>query len=75
MDILIKHSGTRVVSPTGTKNIYRACALPGVDLKQSSGLLAIVIDKEENFNFSLYAFVHTGIHRLQIFKEVSSKVV
>lgn len=45
-------------------------------VKQSSGKsLPKVIDNEESFNFRPYTFFPTGIHRVQIFEEVSLKVV
>lgn len=37
--------------------------------------LATVIDNEENFNFSMYVFVPTVIHKVQIFEKGSSEVV
>lgn len=59
-------SGTGVVSLTRTKNIYRARTLWWTRVKKSIGkLMVMVIDKEESFNLGLYAFVPTGIHRLQ----------
>lgn len=64
-----------VVSPTRAKSVYRARSLRWASMKQSSGKsLAKVIDKEE-FNFRPYMFVPTGIHRVQIFKEVSLDLV
>lgn len=64
-----------MVGPTGAKNVYKARTLKRTSIKQSSGKsLMKVIDKEENFNFGPYTFVHIRIHSVKIFEEVSSEV-
>lgn len=36
--------------------------------------MAKVMDKEENFNFKPYVFTPPGIHKVQMFEEVNSKI-
>lgn len=40
----------------------------------SSKSLANIIDKDENFNFRPSVFTPPGIHKIQIFEEVSSEI-
>lgn len=65
----------RVVSPTGMKSIYKACARRWAGVKKLvDKSFSPIIDKEENFSSKPYVVVPTRIHRIQIFEEVSSEV-
>lgn len=59
-----------------TKSIFKALAPRWTGRKQSSDKsLSVVIDSEENFNFSPYVYVPIGIHRIQLFEEASPSLL
>lgn len=64
-----------VINLMRATSIYRAHKLRWSGVKLSADKsFAVAIYKEENFNFGLYVFIPTDIHRVKILEEVSLEV-
>lgn len=64
-----------VASPKGENNMSRARVLLWADLKQSSKNPSLMSYIRRRNNFRPYVFTPQGIHKVQLFEEVSAEII